>query len=71
LVAQDEPVAPAQRLVLHKTPVIEKPCPIAEVQITNEEQEQLPPSFIEQKQVSGSDVQIFNITTPKVIKLKI
>jgi hypothetical protein len=66
----DEPIAPPQRLVLHKTPVTEQPCPVAEVQNPLEEQEELPPSFIEQKQVAGSDVQVFNITTPKGYKVE-
>ncbi len=32
--------------------------------------EELPPSYIEEKQVAGSDVQVFNITTPKGYKVE-
>ena len=34
------------------------------------QQEELPPTFIDQKQVAGSDVQVFNITTPKGYKVE-
>lgn len=33
-------------------------------------EEELPPSFVEEKQVAGSDIQVFNITTPKGYKVE-
>lgn len=39
-------------------------------QIQEDIQEDLPPSFIEEKKVAGSDVQVFNITTPKGYKVE-
>lgn len=55
-------VEPSENVVLFKSEDVKEEAP--------KRQEELPPSFIEEKQVSGSDIQSFNITTPKGYKVE-
>lgn len=56
-----------ENVVLFKN---DEPLEVETPASVQKEKEELPPTFIDQKQVAGSDINVFNITTPKGYKVE-